>query len=480
MGALAPQVLEKGTTPKTLAAGDTLPLIPSERRRVPRVNLALPVVVQPTGTSAKAVNLSETGMCLSSKAPLSDSISRIRVRLPKEVIEAEVGTAWVTRDKAGDRYVAGLQFRNLTEADTLKLREALLRYQTRRLLKRAKDSSRRGLVNNFILEKLFGYVTRIISSQARDGFDQVYSLKIQEELSRMSDELVQEGNRLEGKIDDKLMLKQLKTNFRRLLGHWIYQSEVMRRGFEKPNGYPGDYYLLEWIYSNKPVSKSAIGMYFDGYFLNNPYANAVRNRKDAMGRILWRSISAAQRPLHILNIACGSCREIRDVCLDSSLSVRAPITFSCFDQDRPALDFTKQTLVDLPSASRSKVQFKFIEGDVLNFSKDPQHFKDLFGHPDVIYSIGLADYLPDRVLRNVLKFCCEILAPGGRLIVAFKDKGQDEFAPLPPDWFCDWKFIPRTSEDIRSIVDGCRPADSEVTLEWEWSKKIVFVTVQKG
>ena len=450
-----------------------------ECRRVPRIEIKLPLTIQPVGISARTIDLSEEGLSLTSKFSLPQPVSTIKVKLPNEIIDVEVKSIWVRHDKATNRHVTGLQFCSLTEESVLRLRKALLKYEMRKLLRRAKDPSKQMILNEFVTANFFTLVAKLLSFQATRDFEAVYSLKTQEEISKLSDEFVREGNRLESRIDDKIIVKQLKGIFRRLVGHWAFQSEVMRRGFEKPNGYPGDYYLLELIYTNKPVSKTAFGIYFDGYFLNNPYANAVRNRKDAMVRILWRSLSVAQRPMHILNIASGSCRDIQDICLDSSLNVKAQITFSCFDQDKRALDFSKQSLVNLPCHLRSKVMFKFIKGDVLNFSKQPNHFRGLFGHPDIIYSIGLADYLPDRVLRNVLKFCHEILAPEGQLVIAFKDKAQDEFAPIPPDWFCDWKFIPRTADDIRSVLEPCKFVNSTTNLEWEWSHKILFVTVRK-
>lgn len=452
-----------------------------ERRKSPRILLSLPVVSQSTGTSAKIVDLSEGGLRLVSKLPFpNNDPETLCVKLPHEVINASVRPVWSAQDGSGGRYTSGMAFAGFTAEDTQKLRQALLRYQTRGLLRRAKDASKKALADEFILKQVFAFVTKLASLQAGRGFDETYSLTVQEEISKTSDELIREANRVEERLEDKLSARQLKAHLRRLVGHWTFQSEVMRRGFEKPKGYPGDYFLLELIYANRLVSGTPIGAYFDGYFLNNPYAIAVRNRKDAMTRILWRVFSTAERPLHLLNIACGGCREIRDACLDPALVPKVPITFSCFDQDKEALDFSREALATLPPNVRSKVKFRFLEGDVLNFSKDPEHFRDLFGQPDIIYSIGLADYLPDRVLRNVVRFCYEILHASGKLIVAFKDKGQDEFAPLPPDWFCDWRFIPRTSEDIRAIVADSKLTHSSLTLEWEWSRKIVFATIQKG
>ncbi len=97
--------------------------------------------------------------------------------------------------------------------------------------------------------------------------------------------------RLEAKINNPAVMRDIKQRTRALLGSFYYQSMVAKRSLEKPKGYPGDYETLEMAYENKEISKG-IGHYMDRHFLNYPYALAVRERKNFMRQYLKDFISS--------------------------------------------------------------------------------------------------------------------------------------------------------------------------------------------
>ena len=55
-----------------------------------------------------------------------------------------------------------------------------------------------------------------------------------------------------------------------------------------------------------------------------------------------------------------------------------------------------------------------------------------FGQQDVIYSVGLFDYLDDDVLTRLLGTLYRLLSPGGRLITSFKDSRR--YATFDNKW----------------------------------------------
>ena len=64
---------------------------------------------------------------------------------------------------------------------------------------------------------------------------------------------------------------------------------------------------------------------------------------------------------------------------------------------------------------------------------------------DFVYAAGLYDYLAERVATRFTRLMFDMLAPGGRLLVA-------NFAPVLPEvgymeTFMDWKLIYRTAEE---------------------------------
>ena len=73
-----------------------------------------------------------------------------------------------------------------------------------------------------------------------------------------------------------------------------------------------------------------------------------------------------------------------------------------------------------------------------------------FGRSDIIYSVGLCDYIPDEYLVPLLKGWRESLADGGVVYLAFKDMllyDKTEY-----QWLMDWYFFQRREEDFLRLL----------------------------
>jgi hypothetical protein len=295
-------------------------------------------------------------------------------------------------------------------------------------------------------------------------------------LGKINNEIIEAGANTTNKTNSKIISKNIKDKFRFLAGVFAYKSDFVKRAFDKPRGYPGDYKTIEFVYDNQTVSEG-IGKYFDKYFLSNEYAVAVRNRKDKMKGMLAEFIqSSEQSTISILNLACGSCREIKELLQNNNFPDKK-ITFTLVDQDEEALRFSEKILLDLPA----NIQFKLFRENLYDFIKDNvaiKKYSEKLACHDLIYTIGLSDYLPDRALGNLTKFCFDLLFPEGKLILAHKDINM--YMPLMADWFCDWTFYPRTQQSLvnlaRSFVDI---QDKNISLDNEKSGIIFFLTLGK-
>ncbi len=70
----------------------------------------------------------------------------------------------------------------------------------------------------------------------------------------------------------------------------------------------------------------------------------------------------------------------------------------------------------------------------------------------LVYSIGLIDYLNDKLVEKALNYAHAVLAPGGRIVVG-------NFHPRNPakefmDHVLEWKLIHRTEEDMHRLFTG--------------------------
>lgn len=471
-----------------------LPTIRSGKRKSPerrssiRFIVHLPVEVKvrdpvkniSTSVNGETANLGESGVDVILESPLAGS-PRLSLNMgtPFDALNREIPVelVWTAPKIKEGRFSYGLRFLKLNWEQLLSLKTLLyldadfILEQANHIIKLTVDPAITEKVRGFFTENLKNYLEELVSLE-KEIYQKGPTNLGQEKLNRLNDEILKKGDELERIVGNSIILREIKRRFRLMVGGFAYQSVIVKRANDKPLGYPGDYELLEAIYNNQGVSEK-IGHYFDKSFLSNKYAVAVRNRKEKMKIILKEFItSSSSTGVRILNLACGSCREIKE--LLSSLDVhKKRIIFECVDQDGDALEFVKDSLGKLPG----NIEIKFSKQNILDIVNKPSYYSGLIGKQDLVYSIGLADYLPDRILKKLIRFCFGLLHSGGRLIITHKD--IDEYRPLDPDWFCDWTFIPRNREKLFNLIRDSGIDNSSIALERDNSKIILFTILGK-
>ena len=91
---------------------------------------------------------------------------------------------------------------------------------------------------------------------------------------------------------------------------------------------------LELAYKNMPMSQG-IGYYLDKYLLSTQLGDGVRERVVKMRELLKDEL-IGRRDLKVLDVACGSCREVFELAPEIKSS---GAKFTCIDLDPNALNF---------------------------------------------------------------------------------------------------------------------------------------------
>jgi len=276
---------------------------------------------------------------------------------------------------------------------------------------------------------------------------------------------------------DKRISNEIGKYFRNTNPSVFYSSEIVDKGFKKYRGYPGDFEMMNFVYNYTVCSKTKMGQYWDYYFVNNAYAEAVRGRKNKMVEILIKVLKDWEGDkIRILNLPCGPSRDVQELCAHKDLRKDINIEIVCVDQDIEALEYSKNSIKNMPV----NVKVVFQQGSILNYVRHMDKHIDELGKFDFFYSIGIADYLPDKLLKSMILFSWKLLNDKGLITYAFKIKERDPLAPLPPKWFCDWQFVSRNLEESREIMINSG-IESYKLLEdkWEDSKRIVFFNIRK-
>lgn len=445
-----------------------------DRRLRPRIETALYAKIG-SDEKVKLLNTSDHGICFSTTHRIKPKDLLATIELPSGCIQTKIKVRWANSAGLNGCMLCGASFEKLDQKTLSIIRKYIVSHQFKLFATEIKDRLLRKHVLVFaknFRDYLFGLVD--LERSAAEG--SLEEGELQKKLTALNTDIVMEGERLKGRIANKLLYEKIKREFRRLVSPWAFKSQIMKRGFDKPKGYPGDYRTLEIIYNFETFSPhNDLGFFFDKYFLENPYADAVRNRKNILREILARVLREKSGSIKVLNLASGSCREIRELfeAKDKEL-LRKEILFSCVDWDEDASNFSSRELQHLPA----NIRVDFIKEDIITFTKNANFFEKNGGY-DLVYSIGLADYLPDRVLKNLIKTSFEGLNRGGEFVIAHKDK-EINFSHLPPEWFCDWVFIPRNQEDLLSLVRAAGLGDTVSRIERDSTRQIFFISLVKG
>ncbi|MBN2452745.1 MAG: class I SAM-dependent methyltransferase [Candidatus Omnitrophica bacterium] len=444
-----------------------------DRRCTPRITANPPIGIS-GDMGAQLVNVNDGGICFSTEKSLALKTCYLTIDFPSEPVKIHIQIKWGKKSENNNEFLYGASLIDTDNKTLTIIRKYMISKQFKFVIKDIKNRLTRKHVLGFA--KVFrDYLFKLIDLSVLLSERRIEKEELQKKITILNNNIVTKGEKLREDINNKLIFNKIKHEFRLLVSCWAYKSQIMKRGFDKPRGYPGDYETLEVIYDKKTFSpETELGYYFDGYFLDNPYAEAVRNRKDTLRGILLDLLKHKKDDTKVLNLACGSCRELVELYkYDKDVLLGKSVTFSCLDWDEHALNFSKESLKNLPS----NVKMNFIKEDVMKFVRGTEYF-ETNGEQDLIYSIGLADYLPDRILKNMIKNSFKGLKKNGNFIIAHKDK-EIAFSHLPPEWFCDWVFISRNERDMLKIVNDAGLENFSYDIKREISGQIFFITITK-
>jgi len=313
------------------------------------------------------------------------------------------------------------------------------------------------------------YMEELRTLERRIAGDHADDEAILRDIVTLNDTVLKVCTQFEAEVKDENVIKATRSYFRKRTHPLLSKSYAINRIRTWPQGYQGDYKTLETAYRNTPMS-DGIGYYLDKYILDWPLAHALRGRLEKLTELLHAELSARRDP-KVLDIACGSCREVSMLVPDIKQS-RAK--FTCVDLDSDALDFAVKRFAP---AELAPAQITTIKYNALRMF-DHDIAKAEFGPQDVIYSVGYFDYLPDDFLVKLLRSLYQLLNKGGKLIAAFKD--ADRYRAQEYHWIADWDgFLQRTVKDFERILGEAGIPVDKMTMTRDRTGVIVFYASTK-
>ncbi len=317
--------------------------------------------------------------------------------------------------------------------------------------------------------KIERYMASLRDFEVRCSMPDADKEALLEEITMLNDSMLQACAQFEQEVNDPLALKQAQVYFREKTHPILSKSYAINRCRTWPQGQQGDFMTLELAYKNMPMSEG-IGYYLDLYFMATTLGVGVRERVVKMRDLLKQELNSGSNR-KILDVACGSCREVFELAPEIKASGSK---FTCVDLDPAALDFA---LDRFAYAGLTDEHTELVQYNALRMF-DVETAQTQFGMQDIIYSIGFFDYLPDDFLVKLLNSLYTLLNPGGKLIASFKDANR--YRPQLFQWLVDWDgFLQRTEKDFDRVFRDANIPDVAISMARVASGSIVFYSITK-
>jgi SAM-dependent methyltransferase len=221
---------------------------------------------------------------------------------------------------------------------------------------------------------------------------------------------------------------------------YLLLTHTAEKWYAKPRGYAGDFMTIADVYRNQPTGSGRVGALLDRCLLDVPAAIAVQNRRQLLADEILRtiSLSASNGPVHITSLACGPAAEIFDVFQQLPDPARLHVTL--IDLDYQALAYVDEQV----TRHKLQRQIRLHHGHLMHLATGRQRLE--LPVQDLVYSIGLIDYLSDERTVALIDWIHTLLRPGGRVVLG-------NFHPRNPtkalmDYVLDWKLVHRNEAEM--------------------------------
>ena len=283
------------------------------------------------------------------------------------------------------------------------------------------------------------------------------------------------GNELtEAVMEDKPRLDALKRLSERVLTPEFCHGPIWDRSYTKPLGYPGDFQVMNYVYDWKREGETTYGQLI--HRLGLDVAECIGTRMDVVISHILK-LAEAKEPgeaMRCLSLGSGPAREVKRI-FEETARGTTPIEYTLVDQEEQALQYAYEgnypsTKGHRAGASISCLNLSFT--DILRGNLEDKSAYD----QDIVYSVGLFDYLKDRRARGLAKSLFELVKPGGMLVLGNMNK-----VPLSNLWpmevLTDWRLYYRDDAEMLGWAEAL-DADAAWT-ETEPTDRVRLLFVRK-
>jgi hypothetical protein len=273
-------------------------------------------------------------------------------------------------------------------------------------------------------------------------------------------------------MDDRDVLEATKAFTEVVVTPELRLGAIWDRSYGKPLGYPGDFEVMNQVYDWERRGTGVYQMLM--HRLGLEVAECIKTRMEVVQANIATVVreKGNSRAARIMSLGSGPAREVEQFLATSSLKT-ARVEFTLIDQEPAALKYAVEKTYPhvLNAIGQARVQCLN-----MSFTDILRGTGGLSALPpqDMIYSVGLLDYLADRRAHALVRRLYETLAPNGLLII-----GNMNDTPLsnlwPMEFIADWSLYYRSDAQMLAWTEGLNPAEAWTETESTERVRLLFV-----
>ncbi len=266
---------------------------------------------------------------------------------------------------------------------------------------------------------------------------------------------------IEAALDRPEALSAMKQFSEAVITPDLCDGPIWKRAYEKPLGYPGDHLVMNYVYSWKDQGDDIVGKF--SHRLGLDALECVATRMAMVQSLISKEIAAKDDndELLVTNLACGTAQEVINSLSPRQLDKR--VVFSLIDQDEQALSYAYSNAYPHTIRHGDKAHVNCYHSSFTNLMKGGA-LTECLPPQDVVYSVGLFDYLRDRRAKALLRNLYQHVKPGGLLVIG-NLKRSIHSGIWSAEMICDWTMYYRAEREMREMTEGLDCQDIEIRTD---------------
>ena len=230
------------------------------------------------------------------------------------------------------------------------------------------------------------------------------------------------------------------------------------RAYLKPLGYPGDYQVMNFAYNLNLEGDTAYAKFCHrlGTSTGEFIATRMTMTKQTIANLSAKAASKGQTRFKVASLGCGPAQEVANYLKTSKLPLS--MEFTLIDQDHDALSYAYNSTYPQVARLDGKASVKCLHATFLEFLATGKLFRKL-EKQDLIYAVGLADYLGKKRATKLVNDLYSNLSPGGTLLIGCM-RSSEESLEWQVEYVCDWTLVHRNEEEMLELA---RDIDEDAT-----------------